>query len=161
MKQRYQKLCSATLTQQLDNRDTPPKVKEIQQIGLDIRLAVLSNNTEMSWSPNPCELCENAVNIPPELNVFAFLPPNWQHRNHTAISSSCLATCQLFWTWHHIRGNLRKTKTPKANTPTLRSKNFANNVELIQMLNRCGHGIVYSQLNCLQKMALTPDNRDL
>ena len=35
------------------------------------------------------------------------------------------------------------------------SKNFANNVELIQMLNRCVHGIVYSQI---VYKALTPDN---
>ena len=124
-----------TLTQQLDNRYTPPKVKEIRQIALDIRLAVLSNNTVMSWPPKP-----------PELNAFSLLSPNWQHRNHNAISSSCPATCQLFWAGHHIRGNLRKTKTPKTNTPTLRSKNFANIVELIQMLNQCGHGIVYSQI---------------
>ena len=135
-----------TLTQQLDNRDTPPKVKEIQQIGLDIRVAVLSNNTEISWPPKPCELCENAVNLQPELDAFALLSPKWQHRNHNGISSSCPATCQLFWAGHHIRGNLRKTKTPRANTVTVRSKNFTNNVELIQMLNRCGHGIVYSQI---------------
>ena len=57
-----------TLTQKLDNRDTSPKVKEIQQIGLDIRVAVLSNNMEMSWPPKPCELGENAVNLPPEQN---------------------------------------------------------------------------------------------
>ena len=41
---------------------------------------------------------------------------------------------------------------------------MANNFELLQMLNRCGHGIAYSQIEeiniglCLQKMALTPDN---
>ena len=42
-----------TVSQQLDNRDTPSKVKEIQQIGLHIRDAVLSSNTEMSWPPKP------------------------------------------------------------------------------------------------------------
>ena len=60
-----------TISQQLDNRDTPPKVKGIQQIGLDIRVAVFSNNTEMSWPPKPCEMCENVLNIPPELDGFA------------------------------------------------------------------------------------------
>ena len=75
-----------TLSLQLDNRDTaPPKVKEIQQIGLDIRVAVLSNNTEMSWPPKPCELCENAVNLPPELDVFALLSPNWTHKSQRNI----------------------------------------------------------------------------
>ena len=59
-----------TLSHQLDNRDTPSKVKEIQQIGLYISDAVLSNNTEMSWPLKPSELCENAVNLPPELDTF-------------------------------------------------------------------------------------------
>ena len=60
-----------TISQQLDNRDTSPKVQEIQQIGLHIRVAVLSNNTEMSWPPKPCEMCENVLNLPPELDAFA------------------------------------------------------------------------------------------
>ena len=60
-----------TLSQQLDNRDTPPEVKEIQQIGLDIRVAVFSNNTEMSWPSKPCEMGENVLNLPPELDAFA------------------------------------------------------------------------------------------
>jgi len=48
-------------------------------------------------------------------------------------------------------------------------KSLTDNVELIQMLNRCGHGIAYSQLKeintalCLKKMTSTseiplPDN---
>ena len=113
-----------TLSQQLDNRDTPSKVREIKQTGLLIRDAVLSNNTEMSWPPKPSELCENAVNLPPELDAFFLHTPNRQQRNHNGISSSCPATCQLFWAGHHIRGNWRKTETPKANTVTLRTKNF-------------------------------------
>ena len=68
-----------TFPQQLDNRDTPPKVKETQQIGLDIRVAALSNNTEMPWPPKPFELCENAANLSPKLDAFALLSPNWQH----------------------------------------------------------------------------------
>ena len=43
-------------------------------------------------------------------------------------------------------------------------KSLTNNVELIQMINRCGHGIAYSQIEelntalCLQKLASTPEN---
>ena len=124
-----------TISQQLDNRDTPPKVKELQQIGLDIRVAVLSNNTEMSWPPKPCEMCENVLNLPPELDAFA----------RSLLTGNTEITTQYP---NRVRGNLGKTKTPKTNTATVRSKNFANNVELIQMfeLNRCGHGIVYSQI---------------
>ena len=43
-------------------------------------------------------------------------------------------------------------------------KTLTNNVELIQILNRCGHGVAYSQIEelnkalCLKKMAMTPEN---
>ena len=60
-------------------------------------------------------------------------------------------------------------KPPKQILLPYAVKTLTNNVELIQMLNRCGHGIAYSQLEetntamCLQKMASTseiplPDN---
>ena len=110
-----------TVSQQLDNRDTPSKVKEIQQIGLLIHDAVLSNNTEMSWPPKPSELCENAFNLPPELDAFLC----------TLLTSNTEITTeyphrarQLFWAGHHIRGNCRKTEIPKTNTAIVRSKDF-------------------------------------
>lgn len=62
-------------------------------------------------------------------------------------------------------GNWGKTEIPQATATTVRSKNFANDVELIQMLSRCGHGIAFSQieektLSALypHKMALAPAN---
>ena len=62
-----------------------------------------------------------------------------------------------------------KIKTPKQVLLPYAVKTLTNNVELVQILNRCGHGISYSQLEeintalCLQKMASTseiplPDN---
>ena len=65
--------------------------------------------------------------------------------------------------------NKGKIKQPKQILLPYAVKTLTNNVELIQMLNRCGHGIAYSQLEeintalCLQKMASTseiplPDN---
>ena len=65
--------------------------------------------------------------------------------------------------------NKRKIKSPKQILLPYAVKTQTNNFELIQMLNRCGHGIAYSQLEeintalCLQKMASTieiplPDN---
>ena len=62
-----------------------------------------------------------------------------------------------------------KIKSPKQILLPYAVKTVTNNVELIQMLNRCGHGIAYSQLKeintalYLQKMASTseiplPDN---
>ena len=133
-----------TVSQQFDNRSTPSKVKEIQQIGLLIRDAVLSSNTEMSWPPRPSELCENAVNLPPELDAFL----------------CTLLTGNTDITTEYPHG-VRKTETPKINTVTLRrKKTLSNNVELIQMLNRCGHGITYSKIEeinialCIEKNGL-------
>ena len=43
-------------------------------------------------------------------------------------------------------------------------KTLTNNVDVIRFLNRCGHGITYSQIEemntplCLQKMVMTPEN---
>ena len=54
-------------------------------------------------------------------------------------------------------------KPPKQILLPCAVKTLTNNVELIQMLNRCGHGIAYSQLEeintalCLQKMASTSE----
>ena len=59
-----------TVSQQLDNRGIPSIVKEIQQIGLLIRDAVLSSNSEMSRPPKPPELVDNAVYLPLELDAF-------------------------------------------------------------------------------------------
>ena len=62
-----------------------------------------------------------------------------------------------------------KIKPPKRILLPYAVKTLTNDVELIQMLNRCGHEIAYSQLKemntalCLKKMASTseipfPDN---
>ena len=153
-----------TLSQQLDNRDTTSKVKEIQQTGLYIRDAVLSNNTEMSWPPKPSELCENAVNLPPELDAFLCtllagnteITTEYPHRVRRLVNSFGQDII------YGVTGG--RQKPPKQILLPYAVKTLTNNVELIQMLNRCGHGIAYSQIEemntalCLQKMALTPYN---
>lgn len=76
------------LSGQLDNRDIPSKLEEIQQVGLHICDVVLANNTEMSWprARKPSELCEIAVNHPEEVDqCFSILSLNWQHRNPNGI----------------------------------------------------------------------------
>ena len=152
------------LSQQIDNRNTPSKIKEIQQAGLYIHDAVLSNNTEMAWPPKPSELCESAVNLPAELDAFLYtlltgnteIPTEYPHRVRHLVNSFGQDII------YGMTGGRQKPPTqillPYAVT------SLTNNVKLIQMLNRCGHGITYSQIEemntalCLQKMALTPDN---
>ena len=122
-----------TVSQQLDNRYTPAKVKEIQQIGLHIRDAVLSNNTEMSWPPKPSELCENAFNLPPEVDAFlcTLLTGNteviteYRHRVRRLVNSFGLIC--------GVTGG--RQNPPKQILLPYAVKTLTNNVELIQMLN--------------------------
>ena len=57
-----------------------------------------------------------------------------------------------------------RVKTPKHILLPHAVKSLTNNVELIQIINRCGHGMSYSQIEeintalCLQKLASTPEN---
>ena len=55
-------------------------------------------------------------------------------------------------------------KPPKHVLLPFAVKSLTNNIKLIEILNRCGHGIAYSKLEeintalCLQKMATTSRN---
>ena len=55
-----------------------------------------------------------------------------------------------------------RQKSPKQVLLPCAVKNLTNNAELIQMINRCGYGIAYSQIEemnialCLQKNGLKP-----
>jgi hypothetical protein len=57
-----------------------------------------------------------------------------------------------------------RQKTPKHIVLPYAVKSLTNNVELIQILIRCGHGVAYSQIEelntalCLQKITMTPEN---
>ena len=152
------------LSQQIDNRNTPSKIKEIHQAGLYIRDAVLSNNTEMSWPPKPFELCESAISLPAELDAFLYtlltgnteIPTEYPHRVRRLVNSFGQDII------YGVTGG--RQKPPKQILLPYAVKSLTNKVELIQRVNRCGHGIAHSQIEeintalCLQKMALTPDN---
>ena len=57
-----------------------------------------------------------------------------------------------------------RKKPPKHILLPYAVKTLTNNVELVQILNRCGHGVAYSQIEelntafWLQKRAMTPEN---
>ena len=110
------------------------------------------------------ELCENAVNLPPELDAFLCtlltgnteITTEYPHRVRRLVNSFGQDII------YGVTGG--RLKPPKQILLPYAVKTLTNNVELIQMLNRRGHGIAYSQIEeintalCLQKMALTPDN---
>ena len=57
-----------------------------------------------------------------------------------------------------------QVKTPKHILLPHAVKSLTNNVQLIQIINRCGYGMSHSQIEkintelCLQKLASTPEN---
>ena len=124
-----------TSSQQLDNRDTPSKVKQIQQTGLRIRDAVLSNNTELSWPPKPSELSENAVNLSPELDAFlcTLLTGNIEGTNEYPHRVRRLVNSFGQDIIYRITGG--RQKPPKQILLLYAVKTLTNNVELIQMLH--------------------------
>ena len=117
----------------------------------------------MSWPPKPSELCENAVNLPPELDAFLCtltgnteITTEYPHRVRRLVNSFGQDII------YGVTGG--RQKPPKQILLPYAVKTLTNNVELIQTLNRCGYGTTYSQIEqinialCLQKMGLTPDN---
>ena len=74
------------------------------------------------------------------------------------------APCQLVWAGQGIRSDWRPKEASKHILLPYAVNALTNNVELIQILNRCGHGLAYSQIEefntalCIQKKAMTPEN---
>ena len=157
----------AEIRHQQEDITAPSKIEQIQRASLHIRNSILSNgNKGVSWPPKPSELCQEAVKIPGELKAFLHtvltgttdIPTEYSQRLERLISS---------YGQDLMYGvSNGKRKPPKHILLAYTVKSFTNNVELIQMLNRCGHGIAYSQIEeintalCLQKMASTP-NKDV
>ena len=116
------------------------------------------------------DLIESALNVLQELGSFS---KTWLTGNKEWLDEDCHTRVQRLtksFTWDLTFGVSRgKINPPKQILLPYAVKTQTNNVELIQMLNRCGHRITYSQLEkintglCLQKMVsaseiLLPNN---
>ena len=141
----------------------PSKIKQIQQASLYIREGILSNSMkDVSWPPKPSELCQNAVKIPEELDAFLYTvltgntPTEYPQQLERLVNSYGEDLI------YGVSGG--KQKPPKHILLPYAVKSLTNNVELIQILNRCGHGIAYSQVEkintvlCHQKLASKSNN---
>ena len=118
----------------------------------------------MSWPPKPSELCESAINLPAELDAFLYtilignteIPTEYPDRVQHLVNSFGQDII------YGVTGG--RQKPPKQIQLPYAMKSLTSNVELIQMLNRCEHGIACSQIEeintalCLQKMALAPND---
>ena len=155
----------AQLSQEQQCTSELSKIENIQRVALDIRKAIRSNEHKMSWPPQPSELTESAIKFPDEVRAFLCTLLTGNTANS---QESCQPRVQRLM--NSIGQDMIFTvsggqqKPPKHILLPYAVKSLTNNVELIQMINRCGHGIAYSQIEelntalCLQKLASTPEN---
>ncbi|KAL9977627.1 hypothetical protein ACROYT_G015055 [Oculina patagonica] len=141
------------------------RIEEIKKVGLYIRDAIISQDAKMSWPPQPSELAENAVNIPEELEVFLHTVLTGSvNRPEEGYSARVQRLINSFSQDIVFGVSGGRQKPPKQILLPYAVKSLTNNVELIQILNRFGHGVAYSQIEemntalCLHKMALTQEN---
>ena len=143
---------------------TISSTEEIWKTALHLRETIQSQEIKASWPPQPCEVTENAVTIPHDLKEFLFtlLTGNTGFPGLQSCSVSRLITS--FGQDLVFGASGGRQKPPKHILLPYAVKSLTNDVELIHILNRCGHGIAYSQLEeintalCLQKLAVTSRN---
>ena len=117
----------------------------------------------MSWPPRPSELCESAITLP-AVDTFLYTlmngdteaPREYPQRVRHLMSSFGQDII------YDITGG--RQVPPKQMLLPYAVKSLTNNIELIKMLNRCGHAnSQIEEINTvlsLQQMALVHDNED-
>ena len=141
--------------------------EEIRRVALELRKAIQSTGSEeMSWPPKASELNEDAIRIPEDVKLFlvtlltgsSSYKPNdpCQEKDQRLVNS--FGQDWIFAVTNGRQKPLKHILLPYA------VKTLTNNVDVMRFLNRCGHGIAYSQIEeintalCQQKMASTPEN---
>ncbi|KAK3751112.1 hypothetical protein QZH41_016239, partial [Actinostola sp. cb2023] len=156
----------ARLSQEQQSTRDATNIQDIQRVALDLRDAIRSNESEFNWPPQPSQLTQDNINLPDKVRIFL----------STLLTGSCTESQEepnplkvqrlvnSFGQDMVFGVTAGRQKTPKHILLPYAVKSLTNNVELIQILNRCGHGVAYSQIEelntalCLQKMAMTPEN---
>ena len=138
------------------------KTEVVHQAALDLRETILSTKDTISWPPKQSELTVDAVAIPDNVRSFLSTLPTG---NREKSSSQRVQRLVNSFGQDLVFGvSCGRVKTPKHILLPYAVKSLTNNVELIQIVNRCGHGMSYSQIEelntalCLQKLAATPEN---
>ena len=123
--------------------------EEIRRVALELRKAIQSTGSEeMSWPPKASELNEDAIRIPEDVKLFlvtlltgsSSYKPNdpYQEKDQRLVNS-------FGQDWIFAVTNGRQ-KPPKHILLPYAVKTLTNNVDVMRFLNRCGHGIAYSQI---------------
>ena len=124
-----------------------------------------SNVNEMSWPTKTSQLTEDGINIPSEVRLFlsTLLSGGAQYPEEPC-SSKVQRLVNSFGQDLVFGVTGGRQKPPKHLLLPYAVKTLTNNVDVIRFLNRCEHGIAYSQIKemntalCLQTMAMTPEN---
>ena len=136
-------------------KDRPPPWKTIQ-----------SQEIKASWPPQSCEPTENAVTVADDLKEFFFTPLTGSTR-FPGLQSCSEKVSRLINSFGQdlvFGASGGRQRPPKQVLLSYAVKSLAKNVELFQILHRCGHGIAYPQLEeintslCLQKLTSTSQN---
>ena len=137
------------------------RIEAIHQVALDLRESTLSSKDNMSWPPKQSELTVDVVQIPDNVRAFfcTLLTGN------TEPQKLCSQRLVNSFGQDLVFGvTCGRVKTPKHILLPYTIKSLTNNVELIQIINRCGHGVSYSQIEelntalCLKKLSATPES---
>jgi len=140
-------------------------IDDTRRVALELQKAICCEENKMSWPPKPSQLTEEEINLPDEVRGFlaTLLTGNSKYPEEPCSSKvqrlvNSLGQDMVFGV------TCGRKKPPEHILLPYSIKTLSNNVELIQILNRCGHGVAYSQIEelntelCLQKMAMTPEN---
>ena len=111
------------------------QIKEIQQAGLYFRDALLPNISTISWPPKHVELCESAVKL--ELDAFLYTLLTGNTHIPAEYPDRLRALLILL-----ARTSFTELHQDYKNYSSKYCYRMPNNVQLIQMPHRCGHGIV-------------------
>lgn len=124
-----------------------------------IKKSVKANKVNMEWPPRSSELIENSINLPKRLKTFLHILLTGDVERETSNPSSRVQRLINSFGQDFINAiSGGQQKPPKQILLTYVIKSLTNNVELIQLVNRCGHGVSYTQIEeiynalCLQKM---------
>lgn len=155
----------ARMAENEKNTSVSSKIEDIKQTAVTIRQSILSRECDMSWPPQPTELNENNVNIPEELVVFLSTLLTGNKDCDEANTPQRLQRLITSFGQDLIFGvSGGRQKPPKHILLPHAVKTLTNNVDLIQILNRCGHGVSYSQIEelntalWLQKLSRVSQN---
>ena len=135
----------------------------VQKAALYIRTDIKSGTNKTSWPPKISELNETCPSLPSLLKLFfQILLTGDAEAELSTKSTERIERLTNSFSQDIIHSvTYGKHKMPKHILLPYAVKSLTGNVELIQMLNRLGHGLSYSQIEeldtalCLQKMAMT------